>query len=114
MRFLEGSDELTSPLEGAGVELDSEVLSLISGTFNVGASSTTGAGEEADDGVDSGSSLGAEGGSKRCKSLGETLSMITLPCFLFLSPRIVVAGGDPVVFEDETAMVVAYGVGGTY
>lgn len=105
MRFFEGSDEFASPFEGAGVELDSEALSLISGTFKVEASSATGAGEEADDGVDSSSSL-AEGGSKRCRSLGDNLRTTTLPCFLFLSTRMAAAEGDRVVFEDEIAMAV--------
>lgn len=110
LRFLEGSEELASPFEGAGVELDSEVLSLISVIFKAGTSSSTGAGEEADDCVDSCSSSLAEGGSKRWRSFGEILRMTTLPCFLFLSPRAVVAAGDPVVFEDETAMIVGCGL----
>lgn len=104
-RFLEGSEVLVSPFEGAGVELPSEALSLMSGTFNVEASSTTGAGEDAEDGVGSSSSL-AEGGSKRCRTLGDNLRITIFACFLFLSPRLVAVEGDRVVFDDETAIVV--------
>jgi len=105
-RFFEASALDASPF-GAGVEFDSEALSLTSGTFNVGRSSAAGAGEDAEEVVDCSSVLGA-GSSKRRSNLGDSLSMTVFPCFLLLSGR---AEGDrPGVLDDETAIMKTCGV----
>ena len=90
---------MESPTVGAGVELDSEALSLTSGTFSVEVSSATGAGDEAVDGVDSSSDLAA-GSSKRRRILGDSLSTTIFACFLFLSARAAEAEGDRVLEDD--------------
>lgn len=106
-RFLEPSSLGTS-LFGAGVELDSDALSWLSGAFTVGWSSTTGAGEEADDVAD-GSSVLVAGSSKRRSSWGDSLSTTILPCFLPLSGR--ADGERPGVLDDEMAIVIVRNCG---
>ena len=93
---------MESPAVGAGVEFDSEALSLTSGTFSMEESSGAGAGDEADDGVDCSSDL-AEGSSKRRRIFGDSLRMTIFPCFLFLSARATEAEGERVL-EDDMAM----------
>jgi hypothetical protein len=95
-----------SPLEfsaasvpcGAGVEADSDALSLISGIFKVDLSSSAGAGDEATEAGDSSSDLTCRERNRR-SCLGGSLNMTILLCFLFLSAR-VGAEGDLVLDED--------------
>lgn len=109
-RFLDESVEFASPFVGAGVALDSDGLSFVSNGFGEELSSTTGAGEEATDGVD-GSSSCVEGGSRVLRKARGTLSTTTCDCFLFFSAREVEAEGDRVLEADETAMLQACGFG---
>ena len=115
MRFFEASDPLASPFVGAGVELDSEALSLTSGTLSVELSSGTGAGDEADEGVDCSSSLvgtgsGSGSGSKRLSNFGDIFSTTIFACFLFLSERATAVEGDRVEVAEDTAMAGRNGV----
>lgn len=105
LRFFVPSPFAESVVVGAGVELDSEALSLASEGFNVVASSTAGAGEEPAEAVDCSSDLGV-GSWKRRSILGDSLSMAILVCFFVLSALGREAEGDlPGVVEDETGMV---------
>ena len=90
----------STPL-GAGVDADSETLSLISGTFRVLTSWATGAGEEVADVEDCSSDL-IRRSVKRRSSLGASFRTTILLLFLFLSAR-VEAGGDRVL-EDDMAL----------
>lgn len=102
--FLGPSAAARSEGVGAGVELDSEALSLTSGSFKGDASSSGGAGDEASDGDDCSSDL-AERFSNRRRSLGDNLNVTIFSCFLFLSARAIEADGDrPAVLEDDGAM----------
>lgn len=110
LRFFE-----PSPLEfsaasargvGAGVEADSETLSLISGTLSVELSSTAGAGDETAEGCDR-SSTSRAGTKKRRKSFGGSLITAILDCFLFLSVR-VEAEGDRVLEDDMICVEVLW------
>ena len=101
LRFFE-----TSPFEfsaasvplGAGVDADSEALSLISGTFRVVVVSGCGAGSEVT-GIGDGSSDLTGSSWKRRRFLGESLSTTNLAFFLLLSARFA-AEGDRVLEGD--------------
>jgi hypothetical protein len=83
---------------GAGVDVESEALSLTSGTFKVSLSSATAAGDEAAEAGDCSSDF--TGFSwKRRRSFGASFSTTTLVRLLFLSARIE-ADGDRVVEAD--------------
>lgn len=98
LRFFEPSplefSAASTPL-GAGVDADSEPLSLTSGTFKVELSSGAGAGDDATDAGDGSSDLTLN----RRSSFDDNLRTTILDCFLFLSVR-VEADGDLVLEED--------------
>ena len=94
LRFFELSVGLVPSCTGAGVELDSETLSVDSVILRVGSSLAAGAGDDTLDDVDFGSSF-STGGAKRFSRVDDKRST-TMFCFL---PRpFVTAGDDMAVF----------------
>jgi hypothetical protein len=109
LRFLVGSGLPFVPL-GAGVELDSEPLSLTFGAWSMESSSANGTGDDAREGVDPSSSF-VDTGSNCRNNFGDSLNVIIFVGFLFLSPRAIEAEGDrPFVLGVDTAIVLNDGV----